>query len=76
MVFDELLIALQNGSIDFAIDTIYVTAERQKLIDYSFPFGNSRLAVATLPQEISHPWWTAIRLFFSWGTLKIILFLR
>lgn len=75
MDFDELLTALQNRSIDIAINTIYVTAERQKFIDYSFPFGNSRLAIATLPQEISHPWWTAIRLFFSWGTLKVILFL-
>ena len=75
MTFDELLAALQNKSIDISIDTFYVTAERQKSIDYSFPFGNSRLAVATLPEKINHPWWTAIKIFLSWGTFRIILLL-
>jgi ABC-type amino acid transport substrate-binding protein len=75
MTFDELLDALKENRIDLSIDTFYVTAERQKRFDYSFPFGNSRLAVATLPERLTHPWWTAIKIFLSWGTFKIILLL-
>jgi polar amino acid transport system substrate-binding protein len=44
-------------------------------MDYSFPLGSTRLAVATLPEKIQHPWWTAVKIFFSWSTFKILLWL-
>ncbi len=72
MPFGGLIDALKNGTIDLSIEAFFVLAERQKLIDYSFAFGSTRLAVATLPDKIPHPWWTAVKTLASWGTLSTI----
>ncbi len=72
MTFDELLTSLKEGSIDLAIETFFVRAERARWMRYSFPFGSTRLAVAMLPEKAPHPWWAAMKIFFSWGTLKVI----
>lgn len=72
MKFQELLDALKNNKLDISIDAFFVLAEREKLIDYSFAFGNTRLAVATLPEKIGHPWLTAMKIIISWGTLKVL----
>jgi ABC-type amino acid transport substrate-binding protein len=75
MNFQELIEALQNNRIDISIEAFFVLAERQKLIDYSFAFGNTRFAVATPREKLDHPWWMAVKIFFSWGTLKVLGFL-
>ena len=72
MKFQEQLDALKNGEIDISIESFYVMAEKEQYMDFSFPFGNARLALATLPEKIHHPWWAAIHIFLSWGNLKII----
>ncbi len=73
MKFQGLLEALKKSEIDLSIEAFFVLAERQKFMDYSYPFGTTRLAVATVPEKMSHPWLTAIKIFFSWGMLKIII---
>lgn len=70
--FKELIDALKEGTIDISIEAIFLLAERQKLIDYSVAVGSTRLGLATLPDKISHPWWTAVKIFLSWGTLKTV----
>ena len=75
MNFQAQMDSLINKRIDLSIESFYVLAERAKWIDYAFPLGNARLAVATLPEKIQHPWWTAITILFSWGTLKMLAFL-
>jgi len=72
MTFDELLNAMKAGSVDMSIEAFFVTADRAKWMYYSFPFGNTRLALATLPEKAAHPWWSAIKIFFAWGTIKVI----
>ncbi len=72
MTFNELLDSLKEGSIDLSIEAFFVTAERATRMHYSFPFGNTRLAVAMLPEKAAHPWWVAMKIFFSWGTLKVV----
>jgi polar amino acid transport system substrate-binding protein len=72
MTFADLLASLKAGSVDLAIEAIFVTSARENLIDFSFPFGNTRLAVATLPGRVHHPWWSAMMIFFSWGTVKVV----
>lgn len=67
--------ALTNGTIDISIASQWITAKELHAIDYAFPTGGSRLAVAMLPDTLQHPWLLAIRFFFTWGTLKIIAFL-
>ena len=70
--FNELLDSLKEGSIDLSIEAFFVTAERATWMHYSFPFGNTRLAVAMLPEKAPHPWWAAMKIFFSWGTFKVV----
>lgn len=72
MTFKGLIDALKNNTVDIAIETFFVLAERENLIDYSVEFGNTGMAVATQRDKISHPWWAAIKVILSWGTLKTI----
>jgi polar amino acid transport system substrate-binding protein len=71
MTFNQLLDSLKEGSIDLSIEGFFVTAERATLMHFSFPFGNTRLAVAMLPEKAAHPWLAAMKIFFSWGTFKV-----
>jgi ABC-type amino acid transport substrate-binding protein len=73
--FGESLDHLKEGTIDISIESYFLLAERQKQIDYSIPFGNTRLALATLPNKIPHPWWAAVMILFSWATLKSVILL-
>jgi len=72
MTFSGLLDALKNNQIDISIESFFLVAERIKDIEYSVPFGSTRLAVATLPGGLDHPWLAAIKIVFSWGTLRVI----
>jgi len=75
MTLDEILTALHKNKIDLTIIGFFVTAEREKLFDYTVPIGSTRMGVATLPHAIDHPWWSAIRVFLSWGILKVFIVL-
>ncbi len=72
MRFQELLDALKNRSIDISIESFFVMAERERFMDYTFAFGSTRLGVATLYEKMDHPWWAAVKILLSWGTLKIM----
>jgi polar amino acid transport system substrate-binding protein len=72
MRFNELLNALKERNIDISIDSFFVMAERERFMDYSFAFGSTRIALATPNEKMEHPWWAAVKIFFSWGTLKIV----
>ena len=72
MTFPGLLEALKNNQIDISIESFFLVAERITEIEYSVPFGSTRLAVARLPGRLDHPWLAAIKIIFSWGTLKVI----
>lgn len=75
MTFREALDGLKQGTIDISIEAFFLLAERQRLIDFSIPFGNTRLALATLPDKIPHPWWAAVMVLVSWATLKTVILL-
>ncbi len=67
--------ALTNGTIDISIASQWITAKELHAIDYAFPTGGSRLAVAMLPDTLQHPWLLAIKFFFTWGPSKSLRFL-
>ncbi len=71
----DLLESLHKGTIDFAVDAIFMTAEREALFDFTAPVANTRIAVATLRDTEDHPWLAALKIFFSWGVLKILFIL-
>jgi len=70
---EELLAALQRGTIDVTVSALFVTAEHEQQFELTTPFGSTRLAVATLLDAEDHPWLAALKIFFSWGTLQILL---
>ena len=71
-----VITALQNGTVDVAATTMFITAEREKLFELSTPLGEARPALLT-PYKIKHehPWIEAIEVFLTWRTVKIIFFL-
>lgn len=73
MTFEESLVALREGTVDLSSSAMFITAGREQLYELTTPFGSTHLAVATLPDGKDHPWLAALRIFFSWSTLKIIL---
>jgi polar amino acid transport system substrate-binding protein len=75
MGFEDTLVALRQGKVDLSIAAMFITAEREQQFELTTPFGSTHLAVATLPDKGDHPWLVALKIFFSWGTLKILLFL-
>ncbi len=75
MPFDQILKALQEGTIDITAHPLVATASREELFDLSTPLGGGRLAVATRYQVWDHPWLSAVQIFFSWTTLKVIMML-
>lgn len=45
MTFAELLPALQEGRIDVALSALSITADREKIVDFSFPYYDAGLLV-------------------------------
>lgn len=73
MEFSKLLESLKENKIDVAIDGFFLLAEREKFMDFTVPLGSTRLAVATLPDKLDHPWIGALKILFSWSIMKIIV---
>jgi len=48
MPFDELLAAAQRGGVDAVCATLGITAERERLVDFSRPYFRTELACVTL----------------------------
>jgi polar amino acid transport system substrate-binding protein len=75
MTFDEITKALHAGTIDITAVPLAVTASREEAFDLSAPLGGGRLAVATRHNMWDHPLVSAIQIFFSWTSLKVVLLL-
>ncbi|HAJ26542.1 MAG TPA: hypothetical protein DCG53_04750 [Syntrophus sp. (in: bacteria)] len=75
MTQEEVLNSLQNGSIDLSADAVIITSQREQRFEFTVPIASTRVAVATLYDKEDHPWLAALKIFFSWGTLKIIIIL-
>ncbi len=76
MPLNNIMRALEQETIDVAAITTFINADREKLFDFSTPLGESRHAVVTAYQaKREHPWIAAFSVFFSWGTLTVLLVL-
>jgi polar amino acid transport system substrate-binding protein len=68
---EGLIRGVADGTLDAAVAAITVTPEREKLVDFSHPFHSSGLGIA-VPLHKAR-WLRALREFFSWTFLKIVL---
>jgi polar amino acid transport system substrate-binding protein len=75
MPFEEILRALDDGTIDITAIPIIATADREERFDLSTTLGGARLGVATHYESWDYPWLSAVRIFFSWSIFKVILVL-
>jgi len=73
MTQEGVLDSLQNGTVDLSADAIIITSNREKRFEFTVPIASTRVAVATLYDKEDHPWLAALKIFFSWGTLKILI---
>jgi len=76
----ELLTGLQDGSLDLAVAAITVTADREKVIDFTQPFYSTGLSIAASPSNRKN-WVYALKRFVSpqflrvAGSLALLLFI-
>jgi polar amino acid transport system substrate-binding protein len=76
MSLSSVILALQNGTVDVAATTMFVTAERERLFDLSTPLGEARPALLTTYKvKHEHPWIEAVEVFLTWRTVKVIFVL-
>ena len=75
MPFEEIMKAIEEGSVDITAVPVIVSAEREERFDLSTPLSSGRLAVATQYKIWDHPWLSFVQIFFSLTTLKVILML-
>jgi polar amino acid transport system substrate-binding protein len=76
MSLNKIMVALDEGTIDVAAITAFINAEREERFDFATPLGEGRHAVVTPYQpKHEHPWMAAISVFFTWGTLTVLLIL-
>ncbi|MDQ5986244.1 MAG: hypothetical protein CSYNP_01963 [Syntrophus sp. SKADARSKE-3] len=73
MTPEEILEALRTKTIDFSCNAIFMTEQREKSFEFTVPVATARIAVATLHGEDDHPWMSAVKIFFSWGTIKMLI---
>ncbi len=66
--FDELLKAVESAEVDIAMAALTLTAERERVFDFSNPYFHSGLAIAVRSSTQS-PWLSVIKSLFSWKFL-------
>jgi polar amino acid transport system substrate-binding protein len=67
-----LLGGVADGSLDAAVAALSITAEREKICDFSHPYYVSGLGIAVAPRHRS-PWRVVLSRLFSFRYLKIMI---
>jgi polar amino acid transport system substrate-binding protein len=67
-----LVSGLQNGKLDASISALSVTAERERIIDFSHPYYNSELGIAVKP-NVKSEFYSTIRNLLSLAFAKMVL---
>lgn len=71
----EMLTGIQNGLYDVGVAGTTITAEREKVIDFTQPYLSSYLGIARHSADTPSPWQTVLRRIFSFDFMRIVLFL-
>ena len=71
MSLTGMLEAVERGEVDAAASAITVTADRERLLDFSYPYFQSGLAIAVREKESS--WWHIIGRLFSPAFLRVLV---
>ncbi|EKE80625.1 transporter substrate-binding domain-containing protein [Idiomarina xiamenensis] len=67
----DVLAGVAEQRFDVGVGAIYVTAEREQLLDFTQPFFNAGLGIA-VKSEQQPTWWLVITRFFSWDFVSAL----
>lgn len=70
----NMLQSVRDGQMDAAVAAITVTAEREKLVDFTHPIYSTGLGIAVRPPE-EKQWYHALYNLFSWAFAMLIVVL-
>lgn len=70
----SLIDPVTAGTVDAALAAITITPEREQVVDFSHPYHQTGLGIATpIPAADGMDWWLVVRSFFSPGFLGVIV---
>lgn len=68
---DDLMRGIQDGSLDVVVDAIAITAERERLVDFTHPYYTTGFGIA-VPRQIGSDWMGALRHVLSRELLQLL----
>lgn len=71
MSLSDMLSAVEQEDVDLAVAALTVTAEREKVLDFTHPFHTTGLGIAVKPAG-DHGWWAIALRFISIPFLKVV----
>lgn len=71
MDLDQLLSGVESNSVDAAVAAITVTADRERVMDFTHPFYTTGLGIA-VAAPTGTPWLGVLRRLLSWQFLTVI----
>lgn len=72
---EDLIQQVADGKIDAAAGEIEVSADAEKIVDFTQPFLTSRLCIALGRTHWESAWKNVIRNFFNWSIVGYLLFI-
>jgi ABC-type amino acid transport substrate-binding protein len=71
--FEEIRAGIAAGRLDAAVGEISVSADDEKILDFTQPYLISTIGVALPPHQWKMAWMEAIEEFFNWTVAKFLL---
>lgn len=68
----EMLTAVESGEAAFGVGALTITAERERVLDFSHPFLSSGLGLVVSSRGQTLNWWGALRALFSPDFIKVL----
>ena len=69
---DDLMRGIQDGSLNVVVDALAITAERERLVDFTHPFYTTGLGMA-VPRQIGNDWLEDLRHALSPQLFRLML---
>ncbi len=69
---DALMRGIQDGSLNVVVDALAITADRERLVDFTHPYYTTGLGIA-VPRQLGSDWMGALRHVLSRELMQLLL---
>ena len=69
---DDLIRGIRDGSLDLVVDAVAITAERERLVDFTHAYYNTGLGIA-VPRQIGSDWLAALHHVLSRDLVQLLV---